>query len=194
MKPKPASPARPSTSRPLPKSPMTVAGEQAQRHQPPEGGIAEALAVGAVERRQQREGREHRAGERVEPVQRDHWPRLARLAVEQQQPRRRGSGRRRSRSGSPTAPARAARGCSRRSRASAGSARSSRSRRRCPRRRTGRHCRSRRNRPSPSPRSSSSSSPCCFSAAASAIGATSGRTVCGWPAVECRPIAAVIWR
>ena len=27
-----------------------VAAEQAQRHQPPEGGIAEALGVGAVER------------------------------------------------------------------------------------------------------------------------------------------------
>ena len=34
----------------------------------------------------------------------------------------------------------------------------------------------------------------CFSAAASAIGATSGRTVWAWPAMETRPSAAVIWR
>ena len=40
----------------------------------------------------------------------------------------------------------------------------------------------------------SSSSPCCFSAAATAIGATSGRTVCAWPATVVRPSAARICR
>src|SRR6185503_10363663 len=35
----------------------------------------------------------------------------------------------------------------------------------------------------------SSSSPSCFSAAATAIGATSGRTVCGWPATVVSPRA-----
>ena len=55
-----------------------VSAEQAQRHQPPERRIAEPLGMGAIERRQQGERREHRPGERVKPVQRDHGRRLAR--------------------------------------------------------------------------------------------------------------------
>ena len=46
-----------------------VAGEQAQRHQPPEGGIAEALGIGAIEHAEHREGREQQPGEAEEPLE-----------------------------------------------------------------------------------------------------------------------------
>ena len=49
-----------------------IAAQQAQCHQTPEGCIAEPLPVGAVERGQQRNGGEHRSGQRIEPVERDH--------------------------------------------------------------------------------------------------------------------------
>jgi len=54
------------------------ASDQAQRHQAPEGGIANALSIGAIGHAQDREQREHRAGERVGPLHRDHRPRLLR--------------------------------------------------------------------------------------------------------------------
>ena len=144
MNPNPASPARPSTSRPLPKSPMQSPPSRLSAISPQKAALPKRLGLLAVERAQEREGGEHRPGEDVEPVERDHERPPPQPAVEQQQPEAVDDEGGRSRSGSPTTPARAGRGRSRRSPASAGSARSSRSRRRCPRRRTARHCRSRR--------------------------------------------------
>ena len=57
----PGEPGQAEHQQPVAEIADRVAAEQAQRHQPPEGGIAEALGVGPVERGQQREGREHRA-------------------------------------------------------------------------------------------------------------------------------------
>ncbi len=49
-----------------------ISAQKAQRHQPPEGRIAEALRVRAVGNAEQGDCREHCSGQRVEPVQRDH--------------------------------------------------------------------------------------------------------------------------
>src|SRR5204863_4506770 len=49
-----------------------ASGEQAQRHQAPEGGIAEALGVAAVERAEDRVSREQGADDAERPLQGDH--------------------------------------------------------------------------------------------------------------------------
>ena len=49
-----------------------VAEPEADREQPPEQSIAQAPGVAAVERAADREGREHRARQAVEPVEVDH--------------------------------------------------------------------------------------------------------------------------
>src|SRR5205085_4267956 len=52
--------------------PDPVPGEEAQRDQRPESGVAEPLAVGPVERAQHRKGCEHRPGEQIELRKADH--------------------------------------------------------------------------------------------------------------------------
>src|SRR5688500_15302216 len=56
-----------------------VAADPAERHQAPDSGGPEPLSVGPVDSREQGERREHRPGEGIEPVERDHGPRLPSL-------------------------------------------------------------------------------------------------------------------
>src|SRR3546814_9639968 len=52
--------------------PITVAREHRQREQAPEGGVAEAFRVGAVDKAENREKRERQAREDIDEAERDH--------------------------------------------------------------------------------------------------------------------------
>ena len=81
-----------------------IAEPEADREQAPEGRVAPALGVGRVARAADREGGEHRAGEHIEPV-RSIIAAPSAAGGRAAAAARRGSGRRRSRSGSPTSTA-----------------------------------------------------------------------------------------